>query len=524
MNYPHYGSEWQSPTGDGSGESAAWTDRAAPSGAATAGDWVPPPSRTRNGHITVFSGGSAFNPVSTFLAKLTQKVSYVLPMSDDGGSTAEIMRVLGGPAIGDIRSRLLRLACPNTRSSEASLSLLQHRLPPGETAAVLKWRKIVTGDDPLWDDIDVAFKDIMHGFLMNFDKHVTEAAVPFKFAKGSIGNFFFTGARLFFGSLAAAILLWKMISNIPTCTEVLPVVDSQTPLILAAQLGDAQNTKIVGQNVISHPEPAPAEVDETPPTSPTRILSPPTTTTTTTLHTVSSAVDKSGSGKQALPNGSRIKRIFYVDNEGTEYSPTPSEGVLRALQSSQVIVYAMGSLYTSLAPSLVLPGIGDIVRQKQCRKVLLLNGSYDRESDGLTASEFVWAVVNALANNRDDRGPTDDAALRPSDYVTDLVAPQGGQVGIDLENLQKMGVRLHMITARSKVTSDLDWERGPDGELWTPPPEDELFDLYSPQKQSRSRLSHRQSQKRSSSITSPDECVYFDEHTLAKKIFEFSKR
>ena len=121
-------------------------------------------------------------------------------------------------------------------------------------------------------------------------------------------------------------------------------------------------------------------------------------------------------------------------------------------QQSQVIVYAMGSLYTSLAPSLVLPGIGDIVRQKQCRKVLLLNGSYDRESDGLTASEFVWAVVNALANNRDDRGPTDDAALRPSDYVTDLVAPQGGQVGIDLENLQKMGVRLHMITARSKVS------------------------------------------------------------------------
>ena len=60
MNYPHYGSEWQSPTGDGSGGSAAWTDRAAPSGAATAGDWVPPPSR--NGHITVFSGGSAFNP------------------------------------------------------------------------------------------------------------------------------------------------------------------------------------------------------------------------------------------------------------------------------------------------------------------------------------------------------------------------------------------------------------------------------------------------------------------------------
>lgn len=35
------------------------------------------------------------------------KVWHVLPVTDDGGSTAEIVRVLGGPAVGDIRSRLL---------------------------------------------------------------------------------------------------------------------------------------------------------------------------------------------------------------------------------------------------------------------------------------------------------------------------------------------------------------------------------------------------------------------------------
>ena len=34
----------------------------------------------------------------------------MLPVSDDGGSTAEIVRVLGVPAVGDIRSRCLRLA------------------------------------------------------------------------------------------------------------------------------------------------------------------------------------------------------------------------------------------------------------------------------------------------------------------------------------------------------------------------------------------------------------------------------
>ena len=34
-----------------------------------------------------------------------QKLSYVIGISDNGGSTSEILRVFGGPGIGDVRSR-----------------------------------------------------------------------------------------------------------------------------------------------------------------------------------------------------------------------------------------------------------------------------------------------------------------------------------------------------------------------------------------------------------------------------------
>lgn len=51
------------------------------------------------------------------LRAFTTRVAHVLPVSDDGGSTAEIVRVLGGPAVGDIRSRCLRLA--DDRDAEA---------------------------------------------------------------------------------------------------------------------------------------------------------------------------------------------------------------------------------------------------------------------------------------------------------------------------------------------------------------------------------------------------------------------
>lgn len=61
------------------------------------------------------------------LRSFTTRVAHVLPVSDDGGSTAEIVRVLGGPAVGDIRSRCLRLADDsNTEVSTEDWSMCIH--------------------------------------------------------------------------------------------------------------------------------------------------------------------------------------------------------------------------------------------------------------------------------------------------------------------------------------------------------------------------------------------------------------
>jgi hypothetical protein len=45
--------------------------------------------------LVAFTGGTAFNGIVTDLMQLTSRVTHVLPVSDDGGSTAEIIRVLG---------------------------------------------------------------------------------------------------------------------------------------------------------------------------------------------------------------------------------------------------------------------------------------------------------------------------------------------------------------------------------------------------------------------------------------------
>lgn len=60
------------------------------------------PSQDRNG-IVVFSGGSAANSlVDVFhdVAEARQKkLSYVIPISDNGGSSSELIRVFGGPGM-----------------------------------------------------------------------------------------------------------------------------------------------------------------------------------------------------------------------------------------------------------------------------------------------------------------------------------------------------------------------------------------------------------------------------------------
>lgn len=58
--------------------------------------------------VVVFSGGSAANSLVDVFNQVIEKnncsLTYVIPISDNGGSSSELIRVFGGPSIGDVRS------------------------------------------------------------------------------------------------------------------------------------------------------------------------------------------------------------------------------------------------------------------------------------------------------------------------------------------------------------------------------------------------------------------------------------
>ncbi|KAI3872802.1 hypothetical protein MKX03_019005 [Papaver bracteatum] len=343
--------------------------------------------------LLVFSGGTACNGVVEEMKKLTTRVVHVLPVSDDGGSTAEIVRVLGGPAVGDIKSRCLRLSDESTSETLAVRRLLGHRLPLDGAQARSEWHNLICLF--LFQTMICLF-ETTRAFLAYFQNQILRRASEFFcFSNRSIGNFFFAGARIFFQSLDAAIFLFSRVSDIPPENLVLPVISTNDRLTLGCQLWDG--TIIRGQNEISHPSIGPAQ-----------------------------PVDKP----------SRIKRIFYTSSEGRnllhEVFPTVNPSVLEQLSKVDCIVYAMGSLFTSVCPSLVF----------------LLNGSHDRETSGLSASGFITAITDAL--NRTYGDLQNCLKNPPSQYLNALLVPKDGQIPVDVQSLSKQGI-FHVVIVDSRL-------------------------------------------------------------------------
>lgn len=367
--------------------------------------------------IVFFSGGTALNAYVSSLSQLSTRATHVLSIADDGGSSGEISRVLGGPAIGDIRSRLIRFADRSTEEAKAVQTLLMHRLPADENSALQEWHAVVTGSHALWKSVSEAYAQTIRAFLSHFHSEILKRGTSFRFALGSVGNFFFTGARLFFASLEAAIFLFSRVAKIPETLQVLPAIRAlagdERRLTLAVDLIDG--TRIVGQSAISHPP-----------------------------STGSLAVDKKCDTKLPSP----ISRLFYLNEYGQEVLPSAHPSILPSLAEAEAIVYSMGSLYTSIVAGLLPSGIGEaIAANSKARKVLLLNGTHDRETEGMNAVDFVRAITSALNAGLKKK----DSPLSSHAFVTHLIYVEGSEVEVKEEELKAMKIEVIRCRAAERV-------------------------------------------------------------------------
>ncbi|KAL1874410.1 hypothetical protein VTK73DRAFT_336 [Phialemonium thermophilum] len=461
--------------------------------------------------ITVFSGGTGGNSLVDLFNKIIERrrchLHYVIPISDNGGSSSELIRFVGGPSVGDIRSRLVRLI-PNPGGDEertAIKSLFEYRLCADPVKARSEWLDVVEGRHLLWTFVSSPKRELIRSVFNTVNLELVKRARPssvFNFGEASIGNLFLTGARIFSGSFESAIYLLSMICEIPSSVSVLPAINSNFTHHIAVGLADG--TQIVGQVAISHPSARTSLPDEATSSSrtphrrapPTRggFLNPrphledgtggeevETEAELQSSHVLLTDVDDdsgtetdhdrvedaslpgslpalrrrhvgfSKEDDEALP--ARIERLWYINPYGHEIRPVANPKALAAIERSGTVVYSVGSLYTSILPSVVLRGVGRAVAEPGVRhRVLILNSRLDRETGGgrggatpMTARDFVMAIARAGAESwmpgkrpweEDEQG-----VLRR--FVTHLVYLEGAGEGaprVDVDELRRLGI------------------------------------------------------------------------------------
>jgi hypothetical protein len=159
----------------------------------------------------------------------------------------------------------------------------------------------------------------------------------------------------------------------------------------------------------------------------------------------------SKSDEEDLP--SRIERLWYINPYGQEIRLNANPKVLSAINSAQCIIYSIGSLYTSIIPSLILRGVGEAVASSNIRhKILILNSTLDRETgpstNPLSATDFIAAIARACVYSRGLLGPV--ARHEYKAYVTHLIHLTGpGTPNVDREELAELGIECIRLYGRS---------------------------------------------------------------------------
>ncbi|KAK6953811.1 hypothetical protein Daesc_003773 [Daldinia eschscholtzii] len=405
----------------------------------------------RSRGIVVFGGGTATNSLVDVFENIRQSrrcwLSYVIPISDNGGSSSELIRVFGGPV------RLIPGS--ETDAERASLKeLFNHRLSSDPTQARLQWLDIVEGRAELWNNISSEKRELIRSIFNLVNLEIVKRARPssvFNFSKASIGNLFLTGGRVFTGSLESAIYLLSTICSIPPTVSALPAINSNFTHHISAGLADG--TQITGQNSISHPS-APTSLpdDELSSLSTRREMEEHDRIEDATLPGSLPTLRKqyinfSKADEEDLP--ARIERIWYINPYGHEIWPLANPKVLDAVRRAGAVIYSIGSLYTSIVPSLVLRGVGAVLADPAVRyKVMILNSSVDRETGPstapLTATDFVKAIARAAAQSQGDFAVGDEKATGKGEvhkYVTHLIYLEDeGAPKVDREELNNLGL------------------------------------------------------------------------------------
>jgi CofD-related protein of GAK system len=296
----------------------------------------------------VFAGGTGFREINRALIKMTENVTRIVPIFDNGGSSKILREYFSIMSIGDIRNALITMASHEGEIRKV-LKLFNWRLPIDDSTKSLKneLNSIIEGKHLLIRDVDPNLKCVISGYLRRFSDEISE---KFDLKNGSIGNFILVGAYLSHNEdINSAIYVFRQLCGIKG--NVLPVSLANNAH-LGAEIRDNGSRKIFGQEMITN-------------------------------------IDRS---KFRNP----IERVFLLENIKSNEEPIKvleldaNPLVIDEIKNSDLIVYGPGSFFSSIFPHFFINGIADEISLKEgISKVFIANLTESNETYNQSIEELL---------------------------------------------------------------------------------------------------------------------------------------
>jgi len=350
--------------------------------------------------ISFFSGGSALRPLCRVLKQYTHNSVHLITAFDSGGSSAQLRRAFGMPAIGDLRSRIVALADESVRGNPQIYRLFAHRL--SSTAAQgeleIELSSLVSRKHDLIEAIPEPMRRIVRTHLGFFAERMPP---DFDLRGANLGNLLLAGGYLSHGrDLESVLFLFSKLLEVRGVVR--PIVD--TDLHLCADLEDG--TQVLGQHRLT--------------------------------------------GKEVAPLASRVSELYLVQGLDAPLRTSTAIGdkVRGSIEAADLICFPMGSFYSSVLANLLPEGVGRAIAAASAPRVYVPNTGRDPEQYGMSLADSLAQLVRYV---RRDAG-----ADVPLGRIVNLVLldrdARNYAMDVDVERLERMGaqvVSLELVTESS---------------------------------------------------------------------------
>lgn len=152
-------------------------------------------------------------------------------------------------------------------------------------------------------------------------------------------------------------------------------------------------------------------------------------------------------GESKIPEAKgKIKKLYCEPS-----NPKAQPEAITAILDAELIILGPGSLYTSIIPNLLVPGIVDAIKKSTAHKVFVCNiMTQPGETTGYTVSNHVSAVLeHAKCSNLIDVVIANDR--HPEILLEKYKEKEQEPIIIDAEEIQKLGIR---IVARNLIKEE----------------------------------------------------------------------